>query len=109
MTRCPNCAALNDAAAIACRTCDRELPYREAPSPRWQRTLGWVMVWVSFATAFVYSELNGLAFLTNAAGWVLFLEDDWVLRVLLGAVIAVVMCQLALALGARFSPLLGPK
>ena len=105
MTPCPHCAADNDDAAVTCLACGRELPYREFWTPQWQRTLGWVLVWASFATAFVHSELDGLAFLTNTAGWVLFLEDDWILRVLLGAVIAVVMCQLAIALGERFSPL----
>ena len=81
-------------------------PFDEAPrSPGWQRVVGWVLVWLSFSTAFVNPELIGFAFLTNTAGWVLFLEDDWVLRVSIGSVIGVTMCQLAAALGERFSPL----
>jgi hypothetical protein len=105
MPPCPHCAVDNQDGAIVCHACGRELPYLESRSPEWQRTLGWALVWVSFATAFVNPELDGFAFLTNTAGWVLFLEDDWILRMLLGAVIAVVMCQLAFALGERFSPL----
>lgn len=109
MARCPFCSTENEDAGIACQACGRLLPFREYRTPPWQRTLGWILVWASFATAVVDTELIGFAFLTNAAGWVLFLEDDWILRLALGAVIAVVMCQLAFAIGERFSPLAGVR
>ena len=104
MRRCPSCSTLNDAAAAVCQACDRELSHR---SPAWQTTLGWVMVWVGFAIAVIDPRLSTFAFLFNAAGWVLYLEDDWVLRVTLGFVAATAMCSIAIALGERFSPLVG--
>ena len=107
MVRCPACRTENDDDAVACRACERELPYRAPRSPQWQRILGWVMVWVAFAVAFVNPDAVGFAFMLNSAGWVLFLEDDLVLRVTLGLVIAVVMCQLGVALGERWSPIAG--
>ena len=106
MNRCLFCSASNEDAAVVCQVCGRELPYREPRSPAWQRTVGWIMVWVGFSIAFADPELQGLAFFLNAAGWVFFIEDDWILRVTLGSVTAVAMCSLATALGERFSPLL---
>jgi hypothetical protein len=99
--RCPRCSAENDRAAIVCGACQYALPHRDQ-APEWQRILGWTLVWGGFTAAFVNPTLFGFALLTCSAGWVLFLDDDWVLRVLLGAVLALVMCQLAAALGMRF-------
>jgi hypothetical protein len=62
------------------------------------------MVWIGFALAFSDPKLSGFACLLMAGGWVLFLEDDWVLRVTLGAVTATALCTLAMALGERFWP-----
>ena len=99
--RCPQCLAENDQAAVVCAACRFALPYRDR-APEWQRTLGWTLVWAAFTASFVNSELFGFALLTCSAGWVLFLDDDWVLRVLLGGVMALIMCQLSAVLGERF-------
>ena len=99
--RCLKCSAANDRDAVVCTACQAALPHRDR-APEWQRILGWTLVWGGFTAAFVNPTLFGFALLTCSAGWVLFLADDWVLRVLLGGVLAVVMCQLAAALGERF-------
>jgi hypothetical protein len=65
------------------------------------------MVWAGFAVAFVQPEIVEFAFLLNASGWALFLEDDWVLRVLLAVMMSLVMCGLAVPLGERLFVLAG--
>ena len=104
---CPFCQAPNDATAIACARCGRVLPYQEPRSPEWQRSIGWAMVWSGFWIAFIQPEIVEFAFLLNAAGWALFLEDDWVLRVLLGLMMALVMCGVGVALGERLFRFVG--
>ena len=107
MIRCPACGTEADDTAIVCAACGRELPYRPPRSPKWQRILGWVMVWTGFAITIVSPQTVGFAFLLNCAGWVFFLEDDVVLRVTIGVVLAVVICQLGVAIGDRWFPVLG--
>ena len=104
MTRCLTCAAENEDAALACQRCGRALPWRQPRSPQWQRTLGWTLVWAAFATAVSEPLLIPFTFCSIVAGWVLFLDDHWAMRIILGVLVAVVMCALALALGERFAP-----
>ena len=106
MSRCPICGTDADDTAIVCAACGRELPYRRPRSPKWHRMLGWVMIWVAFAVSIVAPDALGFAFLVNCAGWVLFLEDDVVLRVTFGVVLAIVICQLGVAIGDRWLPML---